>query len=148
MMSTFRLQKLWTMKEKEKQAALAEYEEAVHKFEQAAEALYKLLKEKERCEAERDRRLQDGLAVGAIRHTLQYLASLQQTIDHYQLIVMRAREQMQCRHQRLIELNIEVKKYEKIQERVRRWTEQREKEAESRLLDEIAVQRFVRQGEL
>jgi flagellar FliJ protein len=61
---------------------------------------------------------------------------------------MQAREQMQRRQQRLTELNIEVKKYEKMRERVQQWIEQREKEAESRFLDELAVQRFARQGEL
>ncbi|OQP07983.1 flagellar export protein FliJ [Geobacillus sp. 46C-IIa] len=148
MAPTFRLQKVLTMKEKEKEKALGEYEEAVRRFEQAAEALYHLLKEKEKCEAARDEQLRTGLSIGAIRHMLQYISNLQRSIDHYQLIVMQAREQMQRRQQRLIELNIEVKKYEKMRERVRRWTEQREKEAESRFLDEMAVQRFARQGEL
>ncbi|AGT31538.1 flagellar biosynthesis chaperone [Geobacillus genomosp. 3] len=148
MAPTFRLQKVLTMKEKEKEKALGEYEEAVRRFEQAAEALYNLLKEKEKCDAARDEQLRAGLSVGAVRHMLQYIGNLQRTIDHYQLIVMQAREQMQHRQQRLIELNIEVKKYEKMQERVRRWIEQREKEVENRLLDEIAVQRFARQGEL
>ncbi|ABO66452.1 MULTISPECIES: flagellar export protein FliJ [Geobacillus] len=148
MTPTFRLHKVLTMKEKEKEKALSEYEEAVRRFEQAAEALYNLLKEKEKCEAERDEQLQTGLSIGAIRHMLQYIGNLQRAIDHYQLIVMQAREQMQRRQQRLTELNIEVKKYEKMRERVQQWIEQREKEAESRFLDELAVQRFARQGEL
>ena len=148
MAPTFRLQKVLAMKEKEKEKALGEYEEAVRRFEQAAETLYRLLKEKEKCEAARDEQLQTGLSIGAIRHMLQYIGNVQRSIDHYQLIVMQAREQMQHRQERLIELNIEVKKYENMRERVRRWTEQREKEAESRFLDEMAVQRFARQGEL
>ncbi|MFC0296228.1 flagellar export protein FliJ [Geobacillus jurassicus] len=148
MTPTFRLQKVLSMKEKEKEKALGEYEEAVRRFEQAAEALYHLLKEKEECVAARDEQLKAGLSVGDIRLRLQYMANLERTIDHYQLVVMQAREQMQRRQQRLMELNIEVKKYEKMRERIKRWAEQLEREAERRLLDEMAVQRFARQGEV
>ncbi|KPC99916.1 Flagellar FliJ protein [Geobacillus sp. BCO2] len=76
------------------------------------------------------------------------MANLERMIDHYQLVVMQARERMQRRQQRLMELNIEVKKYEKMRERMKRWAEQLEREAERRLLDEMAVQRFARQGEV
>ncbi|AKU27703.1 MULTISPECIES: flagellar export protein FliJ [Geobacillus] len=148
MTPTFRLQKVLAMKEKEKEKALGEYEEAVRRFEQAAETLYRLLKEKEECAAARDEQLQAGLSVGDIRLRLQYMANLERMIDHYQLVVMQAREQMQRRQQRLMELNIEVKKYEKMRERIKRWAEQLEREAERRLLDEMAVQRFARQGEV
>ncbi|AOL34062.1 flagellar export protein FliJ [Geobacillus thermoleovorans] len=148
MTPTFRLQKVLAMKEKEKEKALGEYEEAVRRFEQAAETLYRLLKEKEECAAARDEQLQAGLFVGDIRLRLQYMANLERMIDHYQLVVMQAREQMQRRQQRLMELNIEVKKYEKMRERIKRWAEQLEREAERRLLDEMAVQRFARQGEV
>ncbi|MEW5321110.1 flagellar export protein FliJ [Geobacillus thermoleovorans] len=148
MTPTFRLQKVLAMKEKEKEKALGEYEEAVRRFEQAAETLYRLLKEKEECAAVRDEQLQAGLSVGDIRLRLQYMANLERTIDHYQFVVMQAREQMQRRQQRLMELNIEVKKYEKMRERMKRWAEQLEREAERRLLDEMAVQRFARQGEV
>ncbi|BBW96687.1 flagellar export protein FliJ [Geobacillus sp. FSL W8-0032] len=148
MMTTFRLQKIWAMKEKEKQAALGEYEAAVRKFEQAAETLYRLLKEKERGEAVRDEQLRAGLSIGAIRHMLHYLANMERTIDHYQLVVMQAREQMQRRQRRLVELNIEAKKYEKMHERAQQWAKQLEKEAERRFFDEMAIQRFARQGEL
>ncbi|TRY45284.1 flagellar biosynthesis chaperone FliJ [Geobacillus sp. LEMMJ02] len=148
MTPTFRLQKVLAMKEKEKEKALGEYEEAVRRFEQAAETLYRLLKEKEECAVARDEQLQAGLSVGDIRLRLQYMANLERMIDHYQLVVMQAREQMQRRQQRLMELNIEVKKYEKMRERIKRWAEQLEREAERRLLDEMAVQRFARQGEV
>ena len=148
MTPTFRLQKVLAMKEKEKEKALGEYEEAVRRFEQAAETLYRLLKEKEECAAARDEQLQAVLSVGDIRLRLQYMANLERMIDHYQLVVMQAREQMQRRQQRLMELNIEVKKYEKMRERMKRWAEQLEREAERRLLDEMAVQRFARQGEV
>nr|WP_216366284.1 flagellar export protein FliJ [Geobacillus sp. BMUD] len=144
----FRLQKVLAMKEKEKEKALGEYEEAVRRFEQAAETLYRLLKEKEECVAARDKQLQAGLSVRDIRLRLQYIANLERAIAHYQLVVMQAREQMQRRQQCLMELNIEVKKYEKMRERVQQWAEQLEREAERRLLDEMAVQRFARQGEV
>jgi flagellar FliJ protein len=143
----FKLQKVLTMKENEKNLATREYNEAVRRFEETAEKLYRLLKQKEEQEEMHRQKLQLGLSIQDIRHFQQYIASLERTIHHYQFLVMQAREQMQRKQSKLTELNIEVKKYEKIKEKYMQAVHLAEKRAENKWMDEISVQRFVHRGD-
>jgi flagellar protein FliJ len=144
----FKLQKVLTMKENEKNLAMREYNEAVRRFEEAAEKLYHLLKQKEEHEDMHKQKLQLGLSVQDIRHFQQYIASLERTIHHYQILVMQAREQMQRKQIKLTELNMEVKKYEKMKEKYIQAVQLAEKMQDSKWMDEISVQRFVYRGDL
>ncbi|MFC4184599.1 flagellar export protein FliJ [Saccharococcus thermophilus] len=143
----FKLQKVLSMKENEKNLAMREYNEAVRRFEETAEKLYHLLKQKEEHEEMHKQKLQLGLSVQDIRHFQQYIASLERTIHHYQILVMQAREQMQRKQSKLTELNIEVKKYEKIKEKYMQAVRLAEKRVENKWMDEISVQRFVHRGD-
>jgi flagellar FliJ protein len=143
----FKLQKVLSMKENEKNLAMREYNEAVRRFEETAAKLYHLLKQKEEHEEMHKQKLQLGLSVQDIRHFQQYIASLERTIHHYQILVMQAREQMQRKQSKLTELNIEVKKYEKIKEKYMQAVRLAEKRVENKWMDEISVQRFVHRGD-
>jgi flagellar FliJ protein len=143
----FKLQKVLSMKENEKNLAMREYNEAVRRFEETAEKLYHLLKQKEEHEEMHKQKLQLGLSVQDIRQFQQYIASLERTIHHYQILVMQAREQMQRKQSKLTELNIEVKKYEKIKEKYMQAVRLAEKRIENKWMDEISVQRFVHRGD-
>lgn len=143
----FKLQKVLSMKENEKNLAMREYNEAVRRFEEAAEKLYHLLKQKEEHEEMHKQKLQLGLSVQEIRHFQQYIASLERTIHHYQILVMQAREQMQRKQSKLTEINIEMKKYEKIKEKYMQAVRLAEKRVENKWMDEISVQRFVHRGD-
>lgn len=139
----YKFSKILKVKENEKDKVLAVYFEAVSKFEQVAEKLYEFMKKKEDLEAFQLERLGNGLPVQEIQHHQQFIENLQKSIDYYQQLVMNARNQMEFYRERLIEKNVEVKKYEKIRERdFMRFTEDM-KQSENKQMDEISIQQFV-----
>lgn len=143
----FKLQKVLTMKENEKKQAVGEYNEAVQRFQEVAEKLYHFLKQKEQYEEIHKQKLQAGLPIQEIRHFQQFISNLERTIYHYQLLVMQAREQMQRKQIKLTELNIEVKKFEKMKEKYMQAVVDAERIAENKWMDEISIQRFAHRGD-
>jgi flagellar protein FliJ len=142
----FKFDKILSIKENEKDKALGEYNEAVKRFEEAAGKLYSFLKKKEDYEEIHKEKLQSGLSVQEIRHFQQFITNLERTISHYQLLVAQARQQMQLKQIKLAELNIEVKKYEKIREKYFQTFLQAVQADENKLMDEISIQQFVNRG--
>ena len=55
-----------------------------------------------------------GIPIDEIRFYQKYLMNLQKEIEHYQNLVIHARHNMQYEEKRLIDKNIEVKKFEKL----------------------------------
>ncbi|AEH48585.1 flagellar export protein FliJ [Parageobacillus thermoglucosidasius] len=143
----FKLQKVLTMKENEKKQAVGEYNEAVQRFQEVAEKLYHFLKQKEQYEEIHKQKLQAGLPIQEIRHFQQFISNLERTIHHYQLLVMQAREQMQRKQIKLTELNIEVKKFEKMKEKYMQAVVDAERITENKWMDEISIQRFAHRGD-
>lgn len=143
----FKLQKVLTMKENEKKQAVGEYNEAVQRFQEVAEKLYHFLKQKEQYEEIHKQKLQAGLLIQEIRHFQQFISNLERTIHHYQLLVMQAREQMQRKQIKLTELNIEVKKFEKMKEKYMQAVVDAERITENKWMDEISIQRFAHRGD-
>ncbi|GCD83349.1 flagellar FliJ protein [Parageobacillus thermoglucosidasius] len=143
----FKLQKVLTMKENEKKQAVGEYNEAVQRFQEVAEKLYHFLKQKEQYEEIHKQKLQAGLPIQEIRHFQQFISNLERTIRHYQLLVMQAREQMQRKQIKLTELNIEVKKFEKMKEKYMQAVVDAERITENKWMDEISIQRFAHRGD-
>lgn len=113
----YKFEKILDLREREKDMQILAYEDAVRQFEKVAKELYRLLKKKEDVEAEQARKMQAGLIVREIRSHQNFLNSLQKDIDALQQKVMLARQKMQFEQQKLIQKNIEVKKYEKIKEK-------------------------------
>jgi flagellar protein FliJ len=146
MVFQYRFDKILQIKEKEKGESLAVYQTAVRKFEEAAEKLYELLKKKENLEIFQSSRLVDGLPVQEIRHHQQFIVNLQKSIDYYQKMVLNARNRMNFYQEKLTEMNIEVKKYEKMKQKDFHMYNEELKQIEGRLMDDISIQQYMNRG--
>lgn len=140
---SFKFSKILTIKEKEKEKALGEYNEAVKRFEKVAEKLYYFLKQKEDYEEMHKQKLRLGLPIQDIRYFQLFITNLERTISHYQQLVIQAREQMFLKQAKLAEVNIEVKKYEKMKENHEKAVREAIQAAENRWMDEVSIQQFV-----
>jgi flagellar FliJ protein len=142
----FKFEKIMTLKEREKDEALSVYNESVKRFEQAAEKLYELMKRKEDLEEYQSRRLVEGLPVQEVRHHQQFIVNLQKSIDQYQRMVMNARNHMNFNQEKLLQKNIEVKKYVEIKEKGEIEFLELLKQDEAKEMDDISIQQFVHRG--
>ena len=144
-MSTFRykFEKILTVREKEKTDAQAKYGEAVNKFEEVANKLYKLLKKKEDLLQYQQEKMLEGLPIIELRQHQVFLENVEKTIAHCQQQVIVARQRMEAYQTVLIELNIEVKKYEKIKEKQFERYMEASKVEESIQMDDISIQTFL-----
>lgn len=139
----YKFDKILSLKSREKDEAHVVYQDSVKKFEDAADRLYHLLKKKEDLESYQSGRLTSGLPVQEIRHHQQFISNLEKSIEHFQKIVMNARNMMNFQQVQLMEKNVEVKKYEKIKEKDHLQFLAEEKYAESRMMDEISIQQYM-----
>lgn len=139
----YKFGRVLAIKEREKDEALSLYQESVKKFEEVAQKLYELLKKKEDLEAYQATGLQSGLSILEIRHQQQFIGNLEKTIQHYQKMVINARNRMNLRQEKLMEKNIEVKKYEKIREKDFAHFLEELKANESKQMDDISIQQFI-----
>ncbi|MDQ0161737.1 flagellar export protein FliJ [Aeribacillus alveayuensis] len=139
MVYKFRFQKIIDFIENEKQKTLVEYEQAVQEFERVATKLYECLKKKEELEAKRAEMLHDGLSIQEMRHHQQFVANLDQMINHYQKLVMLKRHEMNEKQALLTDQNIEFKKYEKMKEKDYQNFLLKEKTDEMKELDQISL---------
>ncbi|MBT2665808.1 flagellar biosynthesis chaperone FliJ [Bacillus sp. ISL-4] len=146
MIYQYKFEKILTIKEKEKTAALAKYNAALKKFEEVAEKLYKLLKKKEELLEFQQEKLRNGLSVQEIRHHQLFMDNLEKLLSHCQQEVIEARYKMNNQRDILMERNIEVKKYEKLKEDSFLKFLDVIKEAESKQMDELSIRQFLRKG--
>ena len=142
----FKFHKLLSIKESEKDQVLSEYNESVKSFETLAEKLYSFLKRKEELEKSQISKLNTGLMIQDIRHHQQFITNLEKTISHYQRLVIESRQKMQVVQSKLIEKNIEVKKFEKIKENSFQYYSREIHHYESKVMDEISIQQFMSRG--
>ncbi|RFU68860.1 flagellar export protein FliJ [Bacillus sp. V59.32b] len=146
MIYQYKFEKILTIKEKEKNDAFSKYNEALKRFEEAAEKLYKILKKKEDLLQFHQEKLGKGLSVQEIRHHQLFMDNLEKISDHYQKVVIEARYKMTLQQEKLMEKNIEVKKYEKIRERDFQRFMEALKDIENKNMDEISIQQFLSKG--
>jgi flagellar protein FliJ len=142
----FKFEKLLTIKEKEKNDANSKYNEALKRFEEVAEKLYKLLKKKEDLHIFQQEKLSAGLSVQDIRHHQQFMDNLEKMIKQCQKEVIETRHRMNLFQTKLLEKNVEVKKYEKIKEKDFQRFLDVIKEADQKNMDEISIQQYVSKG--
>lgn len=139
----YKFDNILQLKEKEKGDALADYHFSVQKFKEAAEMLYELLKRKEDLESYQSTKLKNGLAILEIRHHQQFITNLEKSIEYYQKMVMNARNRMNLHQEKLIETNIEVKKYTKMKEKdFQHYIEDR-KHIEAKQMDDVSIQQYM-----
>ncbi|WP_050614777.1 flagellar export protein FliJ [Bacillus testis] len=140
---SYKFEKILGLKENEKHDAQARYGEAVKAFEIAAEELYRLLKKKEDLHALQQEKLVSGLSVSEIRHNQLFADNLENLISYSQQTVMKARENMNIWQNRLIEKNMEVKKYEKMKEKDFKKFKDHVKAIEKIEMDDVSIQTFL-----
>ncbi|MGR3763861.1 flagellar export protein FliJ [Rossellomorea sp. NS-SX7] len=142
----YRFERILTLKEKEKDEVNEQYKGAIAKFEKVAEKLYEFLKKKEELELHQADKLQAGLSVQDIRHHQQFITNLEKTIAYYQDLVIQARNRMNWYEEKLVDMNVEVKKYEKIREKDFGLFLRNMKENENKQLDEVSVVQYLNRG--
>lgn len=142
----FRFQKIMDVKENEKEQSLAEYNQSVSDFENVANKLYDSLKQKEVLEENTLDRLNKGMSVQEIRHYQQFVSNIEKTISHYQKLVLLTRNRMNEKQTKLIQKNIEVKKYEKLKEKQIQDFLVATKHSENKLMDDLSTQSYMYRG--
>ncbi|MDF1506587.1 flagellar export protein FliJ [Robertmurraya sp. DFI.2.37] len=142
----YKFARVLALKEREKDEALFTYQDAVKKFEEVAEKLYELLRKKEDLEAFQSAELKNGLSIVEIRHHQQFIGNLEKTINHYQKMVINARNRMHLFQEKLMEKNIEVKKFEKIREKDLEHFLHSLKTTENKQMDDISIQLYMNRG--
>lgn len=133
------------MKEREKEEAENVYADAVKTFEDVATELYHLLKRKEALEEDARHKLSNLVSVLDIQSIQASMLYLQEAIVKQQKRTQLARLKMEEKHQLLIDASFEHKKHEKIREKKQMQFALEESRLEQLSMDEISVQRFVRQ---
>jgi len=142
----FKFEKIMSVKEREKNEALSAYNDSVKRFEEVAEKLYELLKKKEDLEGYQSMKLVSGLPVQEIRHHQQFIINLQKSIEQYQKMVQNARNHMLFQQEKLMNKNIEVKKFVKMKEKGLYEFLEEVKHVEAKQMDDISIQHFVHRG--
>ena len=142
----YRFQRILTLKEKEKDEVQEMYRGSIAKFEQAAEKLYKYLKKKEDLESYQAQKLQSGFSVQDIRHHQQFITNLEKSITYCQDLVIQARNRMNWYEEKLVDMNVEVKKYEKMKVKDFSRFLQERREDENKQLDEVSVVQYLNRG--
>lgn len=139
----FKFQRILALKEREKEEAISQYQESIRRFEEVAEKLYELLKKKEDLEDYQRERMEKGLPVMEIRHYQQFIANHEKTIEHYQKMVMNARNRMNLYREKLMDKNVEVKKFEKIREKDFENFLSEIRAMELKEMDDISIQQYM-----
>ncbi|WP_354019413.1 flagellar export protein FliJ [Fictibacillus halophilus] len=138
------MEKVLSVKQKEKESIEQELGEAVHAFESIAEEIYSLLKRKEDIENQSNYTFQQRIVVNDLQNTQRFLLSMTNKIKELQPLLQRARERMQVIQQRLLQQTIEVKKYEKLKERQLSAYKVEVASYENKQNDEFSVLRFAK----
>ena len=140
----FSMEKVLSVKQKEKESIEQELGEAVQAFESIAEEIYSLLKRKEDIENQSNYTFQQRIVVNDLQNTQRFLLSMTNKIKELQPLLQRARERMQVIQQRLLQQTIEVKKYEKLKERQLSAYKVEVASYENKQNDEFSVLRFAK----
>jgi flagellar FliJ protein len=138
------MEKILSVKQKEKESIELELGEAVQAFESIAEEIYGLLKRKEDIDNLSNSQFQQKIIVNDLQNTQRFLLSLTNKVKELQPVLQRARERMQVIQQKLLQQTIEVKKYEKLKEKQFQAYEIDQNWNEIRQNDEFSVLRFAK----
>ncbi len=134
----YRFENILNVREQEKNETEMAYKEAVLSFEEIATKLYELLKKKEDLIAFQQERLVTGSSIDEISHYARFIDSMEKTIEDVQKKVVQARTKMNWQEQKLLEKNLEVRKFEKMREKDFETYKEEQLRLEAILLDEIS----------
>ncbi|WP_404409164.1 flagellar export protein FliJ [Jeotgalibacillus malaysiensis] len=139
----YRFDRVLTVREREQKEAEDRYRDSVNSFEKMAQKLYELLKKKELMEDSQADQMKTGIPVQLLRHGQQFLTNIEQSISYQQKLVMDARSNMQRHEHRLMERNIEVRKYEKIREHDKKRYVAEQEQADREQMNELSIAQFM-----
>lgn len=134
----YRFNNLLSIREQEKSETEMAYKEAVRQFEEVATKLYDLLKKREDLMNFQQERLQVGASIDEINHYTKFIDSLEKTIADVQQKVQQARAKMNWHEEKLLEKNIEVRKFEKMREKDFEAYKEEQNRLETIQLDELS----------
>ena len=141
-MYTYRFSKILNIQEQEKIQIEIIYKESVKSFEEVATKLYEMLKKKEDLIAYQNERLTFGASIDEVTHYAKFINSLEKTIEDLQKKVSQARVKMNWHQEKLLEKNIEVRKYEKMREKDFEAFQVEQERSENIRLDELSTMAY------
>lgn len=136
---TYRFEKILTIREQEKKQTEQAYKESVRSFEEVATKLYDLLKKKEDLITYQNDRLAVGSSIDEIHHFATFIDSLERSITEVQKKVVQARAKMNWHEQKLLEENLEIRKFEKMREKDFAVFKSEQNRVETLYLDELST---------
>lgn len=113
----YRFSQVMDIKEQEKSEAEMAYKESVSLFENVATEMYEALKKKESLIDFQQQKMQEGLSILEMHNYANFIDSIEKKITDLQHKVIQARSKMEWFEEKLLEVSLEFKKYEKMQER-------------------------------
>ncbi|MEK3764989.1 MULTISPECIES: flagellar export protein FliJ [unclassified Solibacillus] len=138
----YRFEKILIVKDQEKTESELAFKESVHVFEEIATKLYGLLKKKEDLIIYQQERLKEGSSIDEINHYSKFIDSMEKTIEDAQQKVVQARAKMNWHEEKLLEKNLEVRKYEKMRENDFERFKEDQLRIEAMQLDELSTIAF------
>ncbi|HEY9569480.1 MAG TPA: flagellar export protein FliJ [Metalysinibacillus sp.] len=141
-MYNYRFQQILTIREQEKNETEMAYKDATKAFEDVATKLYDLLKKKEDLIDYQQERLKIGASIDEVHHYARFIDSLEKTIADAQQKVIQARAKMQWYEEKLLEKNLEVRKFEKMREKDHERFKEEQSRIEMNFLDEVSLQTY------
>lgn len=142
----YRFSQVMDIKEQEKNEAEMAYKESVTSFEEIATHMYDALKKKEDLLAFQQEKMQSGLSILEMHNYANFIDSMEKKIADLQEKVIQARSKMQWFEEKFLEVSLEFKKYEKMQERDYEAYQKEEDRLEMIQLDEISQIAFYNKG--
>jgi len=137
------LSRIREIRENDKRMAQTAYNHSMEIFEKIATELYNLLKTKENAEASFESYIQSTTPIEKIKEQSAYIEKLNQRIQSVQLLVQRARNDMETKQEKLSDAYVEVKKFDKIIEFKENNEIQEAKRKEAIWMDEMSMQQYL-----
>jgi flagellar FliJ protein len=146
MVAQTRLDKIISVKEKEKVRLLAEHSDAVSQFEASATRLYELLKQSEDVKLGQEQVLKNGSSIQAVKRNQAFIQTLDRSLLQLQKEVVEARKNMEHAETILLEKQIEVEKFKKMREKKLKEMLSFLHYEESKQMDEMSLQLYMNRG--
>ena len=144
----FKLETLLGVTRRKKEDAERLFAEATRKLEEERARLVDLLQEMQRVQAEYTEQTREGkrISVGRLMTYTSYVNWKREQIEAQQQVIMQAQAERQKRLKELLELMSKLKSIEQLKEK--RWQQYKEEVLfeESKQLDEIGLQLYMRKA--
>lgn len=144
MVNEFPLKRILTLSESEKKQLESEYQVLYQSLEKIADELINLMNKKEKVQEKLQEKMGTSLSIDKVQQQFIYINHLDQSIQNCKEQYESARERVDYSKNLLTEKAIQVKKYEKLQDRhLKNWKETFKKR-DLMKMDEAASLKFVK----